>query len=67
MQPVDVAVLEIDVHPVTTRQFAAFVAATGYVTVAERELPADLSEAAGDARPGSLVFTGSHGPVDLRD
>lgn len=53
----------IDPHEVTNRQFAAFVAATGYVTVAERpvdpefygvpveQIPAQLLE------PGSAVFT----------
>jgi formylglycine-generating enzyme required for sulfatase activity len=41
---------------VTNAQFAAFVAATGYVTRAER----------GDA-PSSLVFVGADGPVNLGD
>ena len=48
----------IDTHEVTNDQFAAFVAATGYVTVAERsvdplahpELPADMRQ------PGAVVF-----------
>ena len=35
---VRVAAFEIDETGVTNRQFAAFVAATGYVTVAERPL-----------------------------
>ncbi|KEF40804.1 MAG: gliding motility-associated lipoprotein GldK [Cyanobium sp. CACIAM 14] len=45
-------------HEVTNREFAAFVAATGYRTVAERPLPAeqfpDLDDA--ERRPGSVVF-----------
>ena len=60
---------EIDRYAVTNAEFAEFVAATGYVTVAERRL-----DAAGfpDAEleslePGSLVFTPTSGPVDLRD
>lgn len=57
----------IDIHPVTNAQFAAFVAATGYVSTAERELPATgfphLSAA--DRAAGSLVFTPTPGPVDL--
>jgi formylglycine-generating enzyme required for sulfatase activity len=64
-----VTAFEIDVHPVTTAQFAAFVDATGYVTVAERELdPADFPGAdPDDLVPGGLVFTPTPGPVDLRD
>jgi len=53
---------------VTTAQFAEFVADTGYVTVAERPLdPADFPGApAENLVPGSLVFTMTSGPVDLR-
>lgn len=50
-------------HEVTNAQFAAFVAATGYVTVAERPLSKtqfpNLSEA--QRAPGSLVF---HPPAE---
>lgn len=64
---VTVAAFEIDRHPVTNRQFADFVDATGYVTVAERPLDSalfpDLTSA--DRSPGSLVFTPTDGPVDL--
>ena len=58
----------IDRHQVTNRQFAAFVEATGYVTVAERPLdPADFPGApAENLVPGSMVFTMTPGPVDLR-
>ena len=58
----------IDRHPVTNEQFAGFVAATGYVTVAERPLdPADFPGAPPENLvPGSLVFVGTPGPVDLR-
>ncbi len=59
----------IDPRPVTNRQFAAFVAATGYRTVAERALsPADYPGALPHMlKPGSLVFRKTRGPVDLRD
>jgi formylglycine-generating enzyme len=58
----------IDRHQVTNEAFAAFVEATGYTTVAERPLdPADFPGApAENLVPGSLVFTGTPGPVDLR-
>lgn len=59
----------IDRHPVTNAQFAAFVAATGYVTVAEQAPdPADYPEA-DPARlvPASAVFTPPARPVPLTD
>jgi formylglycine-generating enzyme required for sulfatase activity len=58
----------IDAHAVANREFAGFVSATGYVTVAERPLdPADFPGApAENLQPGSLVFTRTPGPVDLR-
>ncbi|HKJ57147.1 MAG TPA: formylglycine-generating enzyme family protein [Nitriliruptoraceae bacterium] len=58
----------IERHPVTNAQFAAFVADTGYVTVAQR--PLDPAEFPGapieNLQPGSMVFTPTPGPVDLR-
>ena len=53
----------------TNRQFAAFVAATGYVTVAERPLDPARHPGADPARlgPGSLVFRRTAGPLDARD
>jgi formylglycine-generating enzyme required for sulfatase activity len=53
---VDVDGFWIDTTPVTNEQFAAFVADTGYVTVAERTPP-----------PGSAVFTPTRGPVPFDD
>ncbi len=49
-----VGAFEIDVHEVTNQQFSAFVAATGYVTVAERAGPDGLPM-------GSAVFDRSNG------
>jgi formylglycine-generating enzyme len=58
----------IDRFTVTNREFDAFVASTRYVTVAERALDAaDYPGApAENLAPGSMVFTGTPGPVDLR-
>ena len=66
--PVRVDAFSIEPVAVTNERFAAFVAATGYVTVAERPLdPGDYPGApAANLQPGSLVFTPTDGPVDLR-
>jgi formylglycine-generating enzyme required for sulfatase activity len=53
---VQLAAFRIDRTDVTNAQFAAFVAATGYVTVAER-----------GPEPASLVFAGAQGQIDLND
>ena len=68
VHPVSVDTFWIERHPVTNEQFAAFVADTGYVTVAERPLdPAEFPGAPPEnLAPGSLVFTRTPGPVDLR-
>ena len=58
---VDVAPFQIDAAVVTNEAFAAFVAATGYITTSER--PTD--EQNGVA--GSLVFQMTNGPVSLLD
>ena len=59
----------IDDHPVTVAEFRRFVAATGYVTVAERPLDPAQYPGADPAllSPGSLVFFPTSGPADLRD
>jgi len=72
---VSVSGFRIDRHAVTNRQFAQFVAATGYVTVAERPLdPSRYPGVPGEALlPGSLVFSprrpagGWSGPADWWD
>jgi formylglycine-generating enzyme len=58
----------IAAHQVTNVQFAEFADATGYLTVAERPLnPADFPDAPPEnLQPGSMVFTRTSGPVDLR-
>jgi formylglycine-generating enzyme len=65
---VRVSPFEIRRSAVTNREFAAFVRATGHVTVAERPPdPADYPDAPPEnLRAGSLVFTPTPGPVDLR-
>ncbi len=69
LRRVRVEAFEIDRHPVTNAEFARFVDATGYVTVAER--PIDPQQYPGAIPelcvPGSLVFRATSGPVDLRD
>ena len=48
-------------------QFEAFADATGYLTVAERPLdPADFRRSGGEPATGSMVFTRTAGPVNLR-
>lgn len=66
---VTVAPFAIERHPVTNAQFAEFVAATGYVTVAERAPDPALYPGASpaDLVPGALVFRPTPGPVDLGD
>jgi formylglycine-generating enzyme len=65
---VHVAAFEIAPHTVTNTEFGEFVAATGYLTVAERPLdPADHPGAPqANLQPGSMVFRRTAGPVDLR-
>lgn len=67
----------MDVTEVTNDQYAAFVEATGYVTVAERPVdwealkhqvpPGTPKPPAAMLAPGSLVFTPPDHPVDLRN
>lgn len=64
-----VAAFAIDTHPVTNAQFAQFVSATGYVTLAERPVAAAEYPHADPALlvPGSAVFAAPPGPVPLSD
>ena len=66
---VTVAPFAVERHPVTNAQFAEFVAATSYVTVAEQPIDPALYPGVdpGDLCPGAMVFRPTPGPVDLRD
>lgn len=68
VRQVETAGFWIQSHQVTNDQFAQFVSATNYVTVAERALnPADFPDAPPENLvPGSMVFQRTPGPVDLR-
>src|ERR1039458_5792894 len=59
----------MDCYEVTNEQFAQFVEATGYSTLAERPInPADFPGApAENLVPGSMLFHKTAGPVDLRN
>ncbi|MBR0649628.1 formylglycine-generating enzyme family protein [Roseomonas terrae] len=67
--PTEVAALVMDDTCVTNGEFAAFIEATGYVTVAEEPLdPAMYPGAMRDMlQPGGLVFHMTDGPVDTSD
>lgn len=69
VRPASVEAFWIDLHPVTNAQFEAFVAATGYITLAERAPDPALYPDADPAllTAGSLVFIKPDHPVGLRD
>jgi formylglycine-generating enzyme required for sulfatase activity len=58
----------IDRHPVTNQRFARFVLETGYMTAAERPPDPTLYPGAPPENlvAGSMVFTPTAGPVDLK-
>ena len=62
---VEVAPFRIDRRPVSNRDFAAFVKATGHVTAAERAPSSELYPDVDPARlkPGALVFQPPRGPA----
>jgi formylglycine-generating enzyme required for sulfatase activity len=66
---VTVGSFAVERHPVTNAQFAGFVAATGYVTVAEKPIDPELYPGVdpSELSPGAMVFRPTTGPVDLRD
>ncbi len=59
----------VELHPVTNGQFAQFVDATGFLTVAEQAVDPALFPGAdpADLVPGAMVFRPASGPVNLRD
>jgi formylglycine-generating enzyme required for sulfatase activity len=65
VRTVSVGGFAIDRHPVTNAQFAEFVAATGYVTIAEKKPDPVLYPAVhpDGLIPGALVFRPTSGPV----
>jgi formylglycine-generating enzyme required for sulfatase activity len=69
VREVAVGAFRIDPTEVTNAQFAAFVAATGYVTRAERGLSVEeYPQIRADLRaPGSMVFAPPRDPVGLDD
>ncbi len=66
---VNVDAFAIERHPVTNAQFAEFVTATRYVTVAEQPIDPALYPGADSAelQPGAMVFRPTPGPVALQD
>lgn len=58
----------IERHPVTNAQFGEFVAATGYVTIAEQPMDPKLYPGVDPAElcAGAMAFRPTAGPVDLR-
>jgi formylglycine-generating enzyme len=74
---VSVSPFLLAVHDVTNADFARFVAATGYITVAERSVdweeikkqvpPGTPRPPDFQLQPGSLVFQPTAGPVDVSD
>lgn len=69
VRAVEVEGFWVDRHPVTNAEFRRFVVDTGHMTVAEKAPdPEDFPEAAeSELVAGSLVFTGTKGPVPLDD
>lgn len=67
--PVEIEPFHLDREPVTNAQFAEFVRDTGYLTTAEQPLdgPEFAAVPPEQRRPGSLCFTPTAGPVDLRN
>jgi formylglycine-generating enzyme required for sulfatase activity len=66
---VEVAGFWADAHEVTNDEFAKFVEATGYQTIAEQPLdPKEFPQVPPeDLKPGSIVFSPPNGPVPLNN